>query len=92
MGMYGVGILTTQMALITKNRNSYDKFYFKGFFDRPAANCDTLFAVLVLLPKRLGEVRRCTLSRTPLPILPRGLLGEGEAGQLSLHLRLPHQQ
>jgi hypothetical protein len=89
--LYGVGILTTQTVLLTKNRNSYDEVYFKEFFDGLVADSDTLFAALVSQPERLGEVRRRAISRTPLPILLRGLLGEGEAGKLSLHLWPTHQ-
>jgi hypothetical protein len=78
-------------ALINKNRNSYVEVDFKGFFYRPAADRDT-FVALVSPPERLGKVHRRAISRTPLPILQRGLLGEGEAGKLSLCLRPTHQQ
>jgi hypothetical protein len=68
--------------------NFTSKFFFAGL----AGDRDTLFAVLVLPPEHLGEVCRRTISRTPLLILLGGLLSEGETRQLSLHLRLTHQQ
>ncbi len=46
-----------------------------------------LSAALVSLPEHLGEVCRCAISRTPIPILQGGLLDEGESGQLALHLQ-----
>ncbi len=54
--MYGVGRLTTLTALGNKkNANSYAKFYFKVFFDGPAADSETLLAVLDSSLERLGK-------------------------------------
>jgi hypothetical protein len=46
-----------------------------------------LQAALLLPPERLGEVRRRTISRTPISVLIGGLLSENEAGQLALRPR-----
>ncbi len=48
-----------------------------------------LQAALLLLPERLGEVRRRTISRTPISVLIEGLLNENEGGQLALRPRPP---
>ncbi len=60
-----------------------------NFLDMPPAVRDTLLAALVALPERPGKVPRFVLSRTSLPLLLRGLLGEEKAGQLAFHLRSP---
>jgi hypothetical protein len=39
-----------------------------------------LQAAFLLLPKRLGEVRRRAISHSPISALPGGLLSENEAG------------
>ncbi len=62
------------------------------FLDMSPASRHTLLTVLVSLVDRLGEVRRCAISGILLLCLLGGLLGEGEAGQLALHLQLSHQQ
>jgi hypothetical protein len=62
------------------------------FLDDSTADRGALFAALISPPERLGEVRRCAISRTPLPILQGGLLGDGEHRQLSLRLQPTHQQ
>jgi hypothetical protein len=40
----------------------------------------------------LGKVCHCMISHTPFLLLQRGLLGEGEADQLAVHVWLTHQQ
>jgi hypothetical protein len=59
----------------------------KFFFDMPVSNRDTHFGALISLPERLGEVHCCAISRAPCLFLLGSLLGEGEAGQLTLCLR-----
>jgi hypothetical protein len=50
-----------------------------------ASDLNVLRAPLLSPPKRLGEVCRHDIVRTPLQLLLGGLLGEGEDGQLTLH-------
>jgi hypothetical protein len=47
---------------------------------------------LSLPPERLGEVRRCAISRIPILSLLGGLLSENEVGQLSLRPWPPLKQ
>jgi hypothetical protein len=54
-----------------------------------ASNLHALQAALLLPPERLGEVRRCAISRTPISVLIGGLLSKNEAGQLALCPRPP---
>ncbi len=54
-----------------------------------SSNLHSLQAALLLLPERLGKVRRPAISRTPISVLIGGLLSENEAGQLALRPRLP---
>jgi hypothetical protein len=58
---------------------------FLAFLNMVAGNLHALQAALLLPAERLGEVRRCAISRTPISALPGGLLSENEAGQLALH-------
>jgi hypothetical protein len=48
-------------------------------------NLHELLAVLASPQECLSEVCFRAISRTPLPLLLRGLLSEGEAGKLALH-------
>jgi hypothetical protein len=57
-----------------------------------ASDLHALQAVLLLPPERLGEVRRCAISRTPISVLIGGLLSENEVGQLALAPRLPLEE
>jgi hypothetical protein len=54
-----------------------------------SSDLHALQAALLLLPERLGEVRRRAISRTPISVLIGGLLSENEAGQLTLRPRPP---
>jgi hypothetical protein len=54
-------------------------------------DCVTLLAVLISLPEHLDDVHRRSISLNPLRLLLESLLGEGEAGQLALHLWPTHQ-
>ncbi len=54
-----------------------------------ASDLHSLQAALLLLPERLGEVRRRAISRTPISVLIGGLLSENEGGQLALRPRPP---
>jgi hypothetical protein len=67
-------------------------FVFLAFVNMAASNLHALQAALSLPPERLGEVRRCAISRTPITVLIGGLLSENEAGQLSLFPRPPLKQ
>jgi hypothetical protein len=62
---------------------------FLAFVNMATSDLNTLQAALLLPPERLGEVRRCAISRTPISVLIGGLLSENEGGQLSLHPRPP---
>jgi hypothetical protein len=57
-----------------------------------ASDLHALQAALSLLPKRLGEVRRRAISRTPIPALLGGFLSENKGAQLSLRPRPPLKQ
>ncbi len=57
-----------------------------------ASDLLALQAALLLLPERHGEVRRRSISRTPISVLICGLLSENEAGQLSLRPQPPLKQ
>ncbi len=78
-------------------------FVFLAFVNMAASNFHALQTAPLLLPERLGEVRRCAIShtgevrrcaisRTPIPSLLGGLLSENEAGQLSLRPWWPLKQ
>ncbi len=58
-----------------------------GYVQYLADHLQTLLAALVLPPERFGKVRCCAIffSSLPLPLLIGGLLGVGEASQLTLH-------
>jgi hypothetical protein len=60
---------------------------FLAFFSVGPGNIDTFFAVLILPSEGRGKVSRLQNSDSLLPLLLEGLLQEGEASQLPLHLR-----
>ncbi len=60
---------------------------FLAFFNVGPSDVDTFFAALHPAPEGCGEVGRLQCFGGPLPLLLEGLLGEGEASQLPLHLR-----
>ncbi len=67
-------------------------FVFLAFINMAASDLQALQAVLFLPPERLGEVRRRSISCTPIPSLLGGLLSKNEDGQLALCLRPPLKQ
>ncbi len=64
-------------------------FVFLTFVNMAFSDLHALQAALLLPLERLGEVRRCAISRTPISVLIGGLLSENEAGQLALRPRPP---
>ena len=63
-----------------------------SFFNLGPSDVAIIFAAIKSPPERHGDVCRHAISRTPLQLLLRGLLGEGESGQLVLRPRPTHQQ
>ncbi len=59
-------------------------FVFLAFVNMAASDLHALQAVLLLPLERLGEVRRCAISLTPISVLIGGLLSENEGGHLAL--------
>jgi hypothetical protein len=68
-----------------KNVAIFRPFVFLIFLNMAGRDLHALIAALISPPERLGKVC-CTESfYTPLPLLLGGLLGEGDASQLTLH-------
>jgi hypothetical protein len=59
---------------------------FLAFFNVGPGDVDTFFVALHSASKGHGEVGRLQSFGSPLPLLLEGLHGEGETGQLPLHL------
>jgi hypothetical protein len=75
-----------------KNQIEFRHFVFLAFVKMAASDVHALQAELLLPPERLGEVRRRSISCTPISVLIGGLLSENEGGQLSLRPRPPLKQ
>ncbi len=65
---------------------------FLAFVNMAASDLHALQGALLLPLECLGEVRRCAISRSPIPALLGGFLSKNEAGQLTLCPRPPLKQ
>ncbi len=91
MPTYGVCLLNSRKTSIKNEQLKIEPRLILAFFSAGPGNVNMFFAALSLPPKRLGNVRRCAIFRTP-QLLLGGLLIEAEAGKIALHPWPTHQQ